>query len=73
MKVIIWLPELFKSVFGKKPVFLDEKALRARQEEDTRAICSSYARGSISLKNGIYMTSEDLQARRTENISYKFN
>lgn len=62
--------EIFRALFFKKYHVVTKEELKQRDKLLSKKICSSFARGSISLINGKYMTSEDLEKRRTATINY---
>ncbi len=43
-----------------------------RKEEIARKVCSRYARGNISLQNGLYITSKEIEQSRKKVESYVF-
>jgi hypothetical protein len=73
MGIMNYLIGIIKAAFGASPLCLDAVAMRARDEARIKAICSSLARGNISLINGKFLTTKELEIRRSANLAHKFN
>ena len=42
------------------------------ENQTAKEICKRYAKGNISLSNGKYLTSHQLEERRNEILAYRF-
>ncbi len=50
-----------------------QKNLEYRQEAIARKICTKYARGNISLQEGRYVTTRQMNERREKILNYDFH
>lgn len=73
MNFITYLIGIVKSTFGAAPAFLDAEAMQNRRDKNVKSICSDLARGNISLIRGKFLTTKELEARRSANMAHKFN
>lgn len=73
MNIMNYLIGIIKATFGVSPVYLNEEAMCKRDEARVKAICSNLARGNISLISGKFLTTKELEIRRSANLAHKFN
>lgn len=72
MNIVQFIRELHSTLTRRKCRTLSREELTHRDLFVSRSVCKSLARGNISLINGKYLTTQQLEERRNKNLSYQF-